>query len=293
MKKIFILLIITFSGHHLITAQLPPQFHIEVLNDLFGRSSTPTDDRIEVKLMTATNVSFFIIGNSYFFDLRDIAYMGIIKSGRFSEIGLYTKDNKPLITSKFMEKTFHVSYFHFIYIPEAKARQVLSRLKKLFESLHIAIPSEDSEWLKNDRDYYKIFALKPLSGEEFATNSIHGIDSNINGKHILKYPNGKIRSIRNFKNGIFNGKQYDYFDNGQIASESSYINGFKDGLMLIYSSEGILYYKYAYKNGKKDGLHETWGFNGKKASEQYYENDVMKTQKMWDEKGNLTVDDKF
>ena len=80
------------------------------------------------------------------------------------------------------------------------------------------------------------------------------------------YPNGKIKSSINYKDGIKHGTAKNYYDNGNLKLSMTYDNGKKTGKSSYYYEDGQLYRESFYINDQLDGLRKVFK-NGKLKSE--------------------------
>lgn len=63
------------------------------------------------------------------------------------------------------------------------------------------------------------------------------------------YPDGKIRIINNFKEGISDGEFYQFFNNGEIEISGQYLNGKKHGEWSEFYPDGTKKSTYVYSFG--------------------------------------------
>ena len=74
------------------------------------------------------------------------------------------------------------------------------------------------------------------------------------GKLIEYNKNSEIKSVKNFKNGLYDGKVYYYYDNGNLSKISEYSQGVQTGEEIEFYSDGISKSIKNYKNGLLNGL---------------------------------------
>jgi predicted dehydrogenase/antitoxin component YwqK of YwqJK toxin-antitoxin module len=87
------------------------------------------------------------------------------------------------------------------------------------------------------------------------------------------YPNGNIKQIRNYKDGMLVGKFLCLTPEGHKQEEIYYNNGGKeDGLYIKWQWNRGKVIEGTYKDGKQDGLWTTWFWDGQKKSEIIYKN---------------------
>ena len=68
------------------------------------------------------------------------------------------------------------------------------------------------------------------------------------GKHITYYPNGKIETIRNYRNDTIEGKSFIYYDNGQLEQKKSFWKGVAVDTMKHYMENGYMNFMYIFKD---------------------------------------------
>lgn len=94
--------------------------------------------------------------------------------------------------------------------------------------------------------------------------------NNFTGEDKTYYENGKIESIKNYKNGILNGICKEYYSNEQLKSDLVYREGKPDGNQKIFFENGKIESEANYIDGKVDGLAKTFFENGEKRQEVNY-----------------------
>ncbi len=76
---------------------------------------------------------------------------------------------------------------------------------------------------------------------------------NGNGKVILHYKNGTIKSSGEMIDNMVTGKQVTYFSNGKISSEETFIKDKKEGTGKYYYNNGQILSEMIYSNGMAAG----------------------------------------
>lgn len=111
---------------------------------------------------------------------------------------------------------------------------------------------------------------KPYSGfinEEYATGTLKSIGSYFQGKqHGLTktfFPNAKLESERNYKNGIGYGRHFGYWQNGNKKFDFIYINDKREGIQKQWYESGSKYYELSFTNDQENGMQKAWRENGK------------------------------
>jgi antitoxin component YwqK of YwqJK toxin-antitoxin module len=116
--------------------------------------------------------------------------------------------------------------------------------------------------------YYQ--ASKPYSGfikEEYATGTLKSIGSYFQGKqHGLTktfFPNAKLETERNYKDGIGYGRHFGYWQNGNKKFDFIYINDKREGIQKQWYESGSQYYALSFTNDQENGMQKAWRENGK------------------------------
>ncbi len=113
------------------------------------------------------------------------------------------------------------------------------------------------------------------------------------------YDTGELKSIAQFRNGIFHGMLKRFFDSGATKSITHYYEGLRNGVQIIYYESGIVASQLFYKDDKLEGIQKFFYRNGvlrareryragiqDGVQEYYYENGVMLSRKFF-RQGNL------
>ena len=96
------------------------------------------------------------------------------------------------------------------------------------------------------------------------------------GEFKYYHPNGKLKSITFFINGVQKVKTTIFHDNEQKASEGIFIDQIKDGEWKYWGNNGILIKEENYKLGKKEGAWIIYSAEtGIKLQEDQYLNDKL------------------
>jgi antitoxin component YwqK of YwqJK toxin-antitoxin module len=116
--------------------------------------------------------------------------------------------------------------------------------------------------------YYQ--GSKPYSGfikEEYATGTLKSIGSYFQGKqHGLTktfFPNAKLETERNYKDGIGYGRHFGYWQNGNKKFDFIYINDKREGIQKQWYESGSQYYALSFTNDQENGMQKAWRENGK------------------------------
>ena len=81
----------------------------------------------------------------------------------------------------------------------------------------------------------------------------------------------------------YTGKVYSLYPNGKMKSQRNYKDGKLDGLIFAWHENGQKFWEENYKDGEPEGLGFAWHRNGQKAMEGMVENEA--SQKFWNSKG--------
>ena len=71
------------------------------------------------------------------------------------------------------------------------------------------------------------------------------------GEEIRYFPNGKIESRSNYKNGAWHGRYERYNSAGKPEEQGSFVNGEKDGRWVLYDATGKVAMEMTFKAGKQ------------------------------------------
>jgi len=116
--------------------------------------------------------------------------------------------------------------------------------------------------------YYQ--GSKPYSGyikELYETKTLKSIGSYFQGKqHGLTktfFPNAKLETERNYKDGIGYGRHFGYWQNGNKKFDFIYINDKREGIQKQWYESGSQYYELSFTNDQENGMQKAWRENGK------------------------------
>ncbi len=114
------------------------------------------------------------------------------------------------------------------------------------------------------------------------------------------YPNGKLKSAEEYKNGKRTGMSHEYYEDGAtLRTAKPYLGGKLHGIVQAYSSNALLRYEVPYKNGLENGTARYYTDDGLLKAEVdykdglkdgrmrlYYETGMLKIETVW-ENGKL------
>lgn len=92
------------------------------------------------------------------------------------------------------------------------------------------------------------------------------------GIELVYYPNGVLKSEREYKDGKKCGYGKYYYDNGKLEADYNYKNNERHGICKEYHYSGKLRLVCEYKNGKKQGTEKRYYNSGQLSSEHSYKN---------------------
>ena len=88
-----------------------------------------------------------------------------------------------------------------------------------------------------------------------------------------KWPNGQLKEVPSFKNGLPDGTWIGYWADGSTRYTIDYKKGDKDGNELRYDSTGVLIFEVKYSKGIRNGIEKEYFSNGQlKRSAKYKDN---------------------
>jgi antitoxin component YwqK of YwqJK toxin-antitoxin module len=108
------------------------------------------------------------------------------------------------------------------------------------------------------------------------------------------HPNGKLKSVTEFVQGVHKVKTVIYYENGKKASEGAYIDQQKNGLWRYYSNKDTLIKEESYSEGKRSGLWKTYSSSGELLEECNYLNDKRNgLYKTYYLNGNVSLEENY
>lgn len=87
-------------------------------------------------------------------------------------------------------------------------------------------------------------------------------NGNPDGLHVTYYPCGSICEERYFENGLKSGEQKGWWENGKLKFVYHYKNDEFNGSVKVWNESGMLFNDFNYVNGKENGLQKAWTSNG-------------------------------
>ncbi len=153
-----------------------------------------------------------------------------------------------------------------------KAKEV--KITNAFEKVDVSQITNDTIFQTNPNlslqngVYY--LCGKPYSGfiqDVCETNHIKIIGSYLQGKQHETtntfFPNGKLETQRNYKNGIGYGQHLGFWKNGNRKFEFLYINDQREGIQKQWYESGRQYCELNFTQDKENGMQKAWRENGK------------------------------
>lgn len=118
--------------------------------------------------------------------------------------------------------------------------------------------------------YYKNESV-PFSGRViFNKDRNYYLNGKPNGKWLVFYKNGNLKSIENWKNGKLYGKYILYQENGLKIFETTYLNGKDNGEYYLYHKNGKLQVQGRFSNGVPKGTWKYYNSKGKMIGKAVY-----------------------
>ena len=101
-----------------------------------------------------------------------------------------------------------------------------------------------------------------------------------------KWPNGQLKEVPSFKNGLPDGTWIGYWADGSTRYTIDYKKGDKDGNELRYDSTGVLIFEVKYSKGIRNGIEKEYFSNGQlKRSAKYKDNKLNGKTEYFDSLG--------
>ncbi|MCK5256606.1 MAG: toxin-antitoxin system YwqK family antitoxin, partial [Deltaproteobacteria bacterium] len=89
------------------------------------------------------------------------------------------------------------------------------------------------------------------------------------------YPDGKLKSVHNYKKGELEGIAIFYHPNGSLKERANYRKGKRERITTTYYESGKLKGEISYVNGKREGITKLYNENGEIVSESFYKDDKL------------------
>ena len=90
-----------------------------------------------------------------------------------------------------------------------------------------------------------------------------------------KWPNGQIKEVPSFKNGLPDGTWMGYWPNGSTRYTLEYKEGEKNGNDLRYDSTGVLVFEVKYVKGIRNGMEKEYYSNGNPKRTARYKDNLL------------------
>lgn len=84
----------------------------------------------------------------------------------------------------------------------------------------------------------------------YSTFSEKHNDCKREGQSVWFFPNGKIKTVCDYRNNKRNGTHRKFHENGKEKFVAEYANGKKDGKLMMYYPDGTIWRKESYKKGE-------------------------------------------
>ncbi len=129
--------------------------------------------------------------------------------------------------------------------------------------------SENDTLLKLDNGVY-YYCSEPFSGyitSKYSSDTLKSIGSYFQGKQHgttkTFFPNSKVETERNYRNGIGYGRHFGFWENGKMKFDFVYYNDKREGVQKQWYESGRLYYELSFANDRESGMQKAWRENGK------------------------------
>jgi antitoxin component YwqK of YwqJK toxin-antitoxin module len=102
------------------------------------------------------------------------------------------------------------------------------------------------------------------------------INEKIEGEMTEYYEDGKIKLVRQFKNGQEEGTNRLFYPDGKLKETQTFVAGLQQGGDTLFYPTGKPQFIVTFKDGKKDGLLQKWTPEGSLFFEAVYDKDSLK-----------------
>ena len=120
---------------------------------------------------------------------------------------------------------------------------------------------------------------------------LKGQEKPLTGKVFEFYEGGNLKSSGNYVNGKTEGLQINWYENGQKKAEVPIYDGKPNGIMKSWYDNGQICSEFVMVDGWPGDRYMGWQKNGQKWFETIRENEVLVSDKVWNEKGELLPKD--
>lgn len=103
------------------------------------------------------------------------------------------------------------------------------------------------------------------------------------------YEDGTLKTVERHLDGKLTGESSLYWPNGKIKRLCNFKEGIRVGLDQMFSDEGVLLDEGYYEAGKPTGTHRRFNEKGSLIEEIEYLDDVRFNMSRWDDEGKLRV----
>ena len=138
-------------------------------------------------------------------------------------------------------------------------------------------------------NYKKGGNLNNLTDQDDATELIVNYHNPPDGKFERYWSNGNKRYEWEYKNGKrVDGISRGWYDDGKLKSIRTFKNGKRNGLQIEWYENGKKKFEETWKDNKLTGTSKTWFYSGRKEREANYKDDKLDgLYTEWDVQGNL------
>jgi antitoxin component YwqK of YwqJK toxin-antitoxin module len=116
-------------------------------------------------------------------------------------------------------------------------------------------------------EYGDLVAYRPVTDG----NDAKWIPFSGNGKIEVRYSNGNVAFLEEYKNGVLHGNDRLYYPDGKVYTETVYDRGDLAGESRTYYADGKLRARGSYKDDERHGTFEHYAADGTLEVEETYE----------------------
>ena len=115
-----------------------------------------------------------------------------------------------------------------------------------------------------------------------------------NGTVTTYYPNGKIRSKVNYKDGVMDDPNWrEFYDTGELWNLVAIAHGKKQGPAKEYYPDGVMKNEGTFKDNKREGPFKVYTPEGVLKAVDTYRHDWLSVHQEYNDKGRITMEQKY
>ncbi len=115
---------------------------------------------------------------------------------------------------------------------------------------------------RNKKDFAKAGKYQKFAADGKLIEEANYRQDKLEGERRYFYPNGKVESIENYKNGLLHGKYRKFLEDGAPRIEQDYVDGVMQGLSIRYYPNGNVEERVTMVNNEESGLFQEFYENG-------------------------------